>query len=357
MTRLFIPGPTDVAPDVLQAQGQAMIGHRTQEFKDLYAGIQPRLQQVFQTSSRVYLAASSGSGLWEGALRSVMRGRLLLCVCGAFGQRWADVARANGLPFDQLDVEWGKANTVKQVEAALGKTAYDTLALVHNETSTGVQNPVAEIAACARQLQPELVVLVDAVSSMGGVDIPCDAWDLDVVVSSSQKCFALPPGLAFAAVSDRALARAAQVDHRGWYFDLLLLEQYHQRHYTPATPAISLLYALDRQLERMLEEGLPARFARHDQLAEQVGSWAGERFEMFAAEGRRSRTVTAVRNTRGLDVAALNAHLRQSGMMLANGYGPLKDQTFRIGHMGETQPSDLDQLLDQIDAFMSGAEA
>lgn len=357
MTRLFIPGPTDVAPEVLQAQAQPMIGHRSQQFKDLYDRIQPRLQQVFQTSQRVYLAASSGSGLWEGAMRSLVKRRLLLCVCGAFGQRWAEVAEANRLPFDPLEAEWGQPNLAEPVLEALRSGDYDTLAVVHNETSTAVENPVAEIARQARQLQPELVILVDAVSSAGGVDIQTEGWDLDVVVTSSQKCFALPPGLAFAAVSDRALARAAEVDGRGWYFDLQLLEKYHQRSYTPATPAISLLYALDHQLDRMLAEGLQPRFARHSQMAAQVQRWAAERFELFAAEGYRSRTVTAVRNTAELDIGALNAFLGQHGMQLANGYGKLKDQTFRIGHMGETQPADLQQLLELVDQFAAGAAA
>ncbi|MCZ6529762.1 MAG: aminotransferase class V-fold PLP-dependent enzyme, partial [Chloroflexi bacterium] len=187
MAKLFIPGPTDVNPDVLKAQAQPMLGHRSQEFQDLYARLQPRLQRVFQTEARVYVAASSGSGLWEGAMRSLVRDRLLLCVCGAFGQRWADVAQGNGLDFDQLDVEWGEPNLPEQVVSALAKQRYDTLAVVHNETSTGIENPVGEIVQAARDSQPDLVVMVDAVSSAAGVQILTDKWDLDVVVSSSQK--------------------------------------------------------------------------------------------------------------------------------------------------------------------------
>jgi predicted phosphoserine aminotransferase len=286
-------------------------------------------------------------------MRSLVRDRLLLCVCGAFGQRWAEVAQGNGLAFDQLDVEWGQPNNPEQVASALAKQQYDTLAVVHNETSTGVENPVEEIVMAARDSQPELVVMVDAVSSAGGVRIPTDKWELDVVVTSSQKCFALPPGLALAAVSDRALERAAQVSHRGWYFDLLLLEKYHQRDYTPATPAISLLYALDFQLNRILAEGLEARQARHEQMAAEVQAWAQDHFELFAAEGHRSRTVTAIRNIQAMDIAALNAHLAQHEMTIANGYGPLKDKTFRIGHMGDTQPSDIEELLSHINEFLA----
>jgi predicted phosphoserine aminotransferase len=355
MARLFIPGPTDVHPEVLQAQVRPMVGHRSTVFEQLYARLQPRLRQIFQTEYRVFVVASSGSGLWEGAMRSVVRQKLLLCVCGAFGQRWAEVAASNGTPFKQLDVEWGQANLPGQVEAALREGEFDTLAVVHNETSTGVENPVQEIVARSRALFPDLVIMVDAVSSAGGVPIPMDTWEIDVLVTSSQKCFALPPGLAFAAVSDRALERASLVSNRGWYFDLLLLEKYHRRDTTPATPAISLLYALDYQLDRMLAEGMQVRAARHQQMADQVQSWAAEHFELFAAEGYRSKTVTSIRNTRSLDISALNKHLAQHEMSIANGYGPLKDKTFRIGHMGEIQPSDVTELLAHLDEFLKTA--
>lgn len=353
MAKLFIPGPTNIVPDVMNAQSEPMVGHRSQDFQDLYARVQPGLQEIFETKGRVFVAASSGSGLWEGAMRSLVRERLLLCVCGAFGQRWGDVAESNGVDYQQLNVEWGEPNLPEQVSAALEGGSFDTLAMVHNETSTGVENPVNEIVRAARDVQPELIVMVDAVSSAAGVRIPTDEWGLDAVITSSQKCFALPPGLAFAAISDRALERAATVSNRGWYFDLLLLEKYHQRNFTPATPAISLLRALDIQLERILEEGMPAREARHERMAEIVRTWAGEQFELFAAEGYRSRTVTAIRNTKEVDIAALNSHLARHDMTLANGYGPLKHKTFRIGHMGETQPSDVEKLLSHVDEFLA----
>ena len=352
MARLFIPGPTDVHPEVLQAQVHPMVGHRSTGFEQLYARLQPRLREIFQTKHRVFVVASSGSGVWEGAMRSVVGRKLLLCVCGAFGQRWAEVAAGNGTPFEQLDVEWGQANLPEQVEGALRGAEFDTLAVVHNETSTGVENPIGEIVARARAVRPDLVIMVDAVSSAGGVPIPMDAWQIDVLVTSSQKCFALPPGLAFAAVSDRALERAARVSHRGWYFDLLLLDKYHQRDTTPATPAISLLYALDFQLDRMLAEGMQARALRHQAMANQVQTWATEHFDLFAAAGYRSKTVTSIRNTRSLSVSALNQHLALHEMSIADGYGPLKDKTFRIGHMGEIQPSDVTELLTYIDEFL-----
>lgn len=352
MARLFIPGPTDVDSDVLAAQAQPMVGHRSAAMAELYARVQLGLRQVFQTDQRVYLTASSGTGLIEGALRNCVAERLLVCTCGAFGERWAHAAEANGLPFDRQDVEWGHPNLPEQVEQALRQGSYDTLVMVHNETSTGVENPIQAIAAAARAARPDLVIVVDAVSSAAGVKLETRAWDLDVVATSSQKCFALPPGLAFAAVSDRALERARHVTRRGFYFDFVRLEEYLQRNTTPTTPAVSLLYALDRQLQRILAEGLPARIERHRQLAAMAQRWGAERFGLFAAEGYRSTTVTAVVNTRSLDIANLNVHLARQDMQLANGYGRLKGQTFRIGHMGEMQPADLQALLEAIDAFL-----
>jgi predicted phosphoserine aminotransferase len=352
MPKLFLPGPTNVDPEVLSAQARPMIGHRSQQAVDLIQRIHPQLQQVFDTRSSVFISTSSGTGLQEAAMRNCVSERVLVAVCGAFGERWHQVAVDNGLTADRVDAEWGQPNTPEQVDMALRGGKYDTLAIVHNETSTGVQNPVDTIAKVAREINPEIIILVDAVSSAGGVEIQTDVWGLDVVLTSSQKCFALPPGLAFAAVSERALARAEQVLNRGWYFDFLRFKRYLDRWMTPTTPAISLLYALDKQLDRMLTEGLHNRYKRHQTLAKFTRAWGQDHFDLFAQAGVRSNTVTAISNARGIDVPALNQHLLKNGMQLANGYGPLKDKTFRIGHMGETQLEELKQLTQTIESFL-----
>jgi predicted phosphoserine aminotransferase len=352
MTRLFIPGPTDVAEEVLAEQTRPIIGHRSDQFAQLFGSIQDRLRKVFKTQNRIYITASSGTGLWEGIVRNCVSSRLLVCVGGAFGVRWSQVAESNGIPHARASVEWGQPNTPDQVAEALSTGDYDTLAVVHSETSTGVQNPIAEIATAARQIQPDLLIMIDAVSSLGGIPLETDQWELDVVVASSQKCLALPPGLAFAAVSDRVLERARSIQHRGWYFDLLRMDESLQNNFTHTTPAVSLLFALDRQLDRILAEGLDQRFMRHAQMAEVAQSWAEEYFAPFAAEGYRSKTVTTMKNTREMDVAALNRFLAGSEYSIANGYAHLKDLTFRIGHMGETRPEDLSELLGKITEFI-----
>ncbi len=357
MAHLFIPGPTDVAPEILAAQTHRMIGHRSPACTDLFARIQPRLRQVLQTRQRVFITASSGSGLQEAALRNTVQRRALVCVGGAFADRWYDVALANGLEAERLEVVWGRPHDPQQVAEAVARGGHDAVAVVHNETSTGVENPVQAIAAAVRQVSPETLILVDAVSSAGGVDLRVDDWGLDVVLTSSQKCFALPPGLAFAAVSDRALERAATVPARGWYFDFLLLERYQKQNNTPATPALSLLFALDQQLDRILAEGLERRFARHQRMAEITQAWATDRLALLAPPGFRSKTVTAIVHGGTLDVPALIAHLAVHDMAVAGGYGGLRDTTFRIGHMGEIRPDEVEQLLAAIDDFLRPGRA
>ncbi len=357
MTHLFVPGPVDVAPEVAQAQTRPMLPHRSAEFEAVFHACEQRARALFMTQYRVFIMASSGTGFQEAAVRNLVRpGRkALVGVNGAFGKRWRDVAETNGVPVLTVEAPWGQPLRGEAFAAALTEHPdVDLVMVVHNETSTGLENPVAEIAAAVRAVRDDALIAVDSVSGLGGARLEMDAWGLDMVFTSGQKALALPPGIALAAVSDRALERAGEVPYRGWYFDLLRLEKHRLKDSTPATPPVSLIYALDVQLDRILAEGLDARFARHAALARRVQEWALARgFALFAAEGYRSKTVTTVRNTRGLDVAALNAFLQRRGMRIANGYGPLKGETFRIAHMGEVRMADLETLLDALDAFLA----
>ena len=356
--KLYIPGPTEVAPEVLAAQTRPMVGHRSQDFADLFYRILPRLKQVLQTEQHVYITASSGTGLQETAIRNAVRpGRQVLnMVAGAFADRWHQVSVSNGKDAVRIDIEWGQPIRPEDVDAALAAGAFDAVTVVHNETSTGVMSDIGAIARLVREKYPDVLILVDAVSSASGVSIPFDDWGLDMLLTSSQKAFALPPGLAFAVVSDRMLERAKEVPHRGWYFDLLILEKYlASGKTTPATPAISLLNALDVQLDRILAEGLENRWARHEEAMRLTHAWArGQGFELFPAPGYESRTVTCVRNTREVDVPAMIAYARERNMVIGNGYGALKNKTFRIAHMGELGPDDMRQLFRVLDGFLAG---
>lgn len=348
--KLFIPGPTHVRESVLDAQTAPMIGHRSTEYSDLQAEVTPKLQKLLYTEQPVFIYASSGTGVMEGSIRQTVLKRALVTACGAFSDRWHQITVANGVPVDRIDVEWGQGFSPEIVDAALSQGDYDVLTITLNETSTGVMNPLKEISAMVREKYPDVVILVDAVSAMAGVKIEFDAWDLDVVISSSQKCFALPPGLAIAAVSERALKRAKQVPGRGYYYDFLTMLKYYERSQTPATPAISLIQALNQQMDDILEEGLEARWARHIEMAEIVHAWARKHWALFADEAYLSNTVTAVANTRGISIADLNRELGKRGAMISNGYGSkLKEKTFRIAHMGDLTPKDIRWVLGLID--------
>jgi aspartate aminotransferase-like enzyme len=353
MSPMFVPGPVDVDPQVLNAQARPMLPHRSKEFEAIFQRVEEKARRLFFTGTRIFIVTASGSGLQEAAVRNLVNREMLACVNGAFASRWYDVAVSNGKKVDKLDLPWDQPVTPERVVEALSGKQYEAVTIVHNETSTGLENPVQEIAAAVRQASPDTLICVDAVSSLGGARLEMDAWGIDLLLTSSQKCLALPPGISLCGVSDRAMARAEQVENRGWYFDLLRLEKHRQKDSTPATPAMSLIFALDLQLERIFAEGLEARFARHAQMAERVQSWAARRgLSMYAPEGYRSKTVTTLVNEANLDISELNRFLLQREMRIANGYGALKGKTFRIAHMGETRLEDIDNLLANLEEYL-----
>jgi len=351
---MFIPGPVDVAQEVLEAQTKQMIPHRSAEFEKIFRGTEAKLKQVFLTETRVFQPPASGTGMQETGIRNLVQKDVLSCVNGAFAERWYQVAVTNGKQADRLEATWGDCIMPDQLADALKKKAYEAVTIVHNETSTGVENPLKELAAVAHEVSPDTLILVDAVSSLGGVKIETDAWGIDFILTSSQKALALPPGMSFAAVSDRALAKAETVENRGWYFDLLRMEKHRIKNSTAMTPTMSLIWALDVQLDRMLDEGLENRYARHNAMAERVQTWAFEHgMEPLAKEGSRSKTVSTIKNLRGVDIPALNEFLLSKGMRIANGYGDLKNKTFRIAHMGETQMHHVDELLEAFETLLN----
>jgi aspartate aminotransferase-like enzyme len=348
--RLFIPGPTEVRVENLAALARPQIGHRSEEFKALYASVLPKLKRLLRTSGNVFLYTSSSTGVWEAAIRNCVPRRVLCCMQGAFSDRWFKVAQANGKEAEQLKVEWGRAITAEMIDEALSAGEFDAVTVVHNETSTGVMNKLDEIAAVMKK-HPGVLFLVDAVSSMAGTELPVDEWGIDVCLAGLQKAFALPAGLAIAAVSERAMERAKTVENRGYYFDFLEMAKYDERGMTPATPAIPQIQALDAQLDHILDEG-EERFERHAQLADIVRGWARQHFALFAEEGYESPTITCISNTRAASIAELNQDLGLQHAMISNGYGVLKEKTFRIAHMGDTQEWEIRGLLATIDRIL-----
>lgn len=354
MSPLFVPGPVDVAKEVAMAETKPMLPHRSPAFEEIFHRAEGNMRKVFRTQYRVFITASSGTGLHEAAVRNLANSKVLSCVNGAFGKRWFDVSVANGKQTDKLETDWQQPITPEVVAEALQGKDYEIVTVVQNETSTGLENPIQAIAEAVHKISPDTLICVDAVSSLSGARLEMDEWGLDMVLTSSQKALALPPGLGFAAVNDRAMEKVAQVENRGWYFDFALLEKHRVANSTPATPAISLIYALDVQLGRIFEEGLEARWDRHAGMAAHTHKWALKAgLDLFAPEGYRSKTVTTIENTKGIDVKALNAFLSQRDMRIAGGYGPIKERTFRIGHMGELTKVDLDVLFAAMEEFLA----
>ena len=352
MTHMFVPGPVDVADEVLAAQTKAMMPHRSKDFEEIFRRVEAKAQQVFYTQFRVFQGTHSGSGMQEAGIRSFAKKTVLSCINGAFSERWYEVAVTNGKEADRLDVEWGMAITPDLLREALKKKHYDVVTIVHNETSTGAESPVKDLAAVVHEVSPDTLILVDAVSSLSGVKIEMDAWGLDFLLTSSQKCLALPPGLSLASASDRAMKAAESVENRGWYFDLLRMEKHRLKDSTPMTPVMPLIYAMDVQFDRILAEGLDARFARHAAMSKAVQDWCiAHGMEPLAPEPYRSKTVVTVKNAHNWVIGDLNKFLLTKGMRIANGYGKLKDSTLRVATMGETSLADVKALLAAFDEW------
>lgn len=351
--RLFIPGPVDVADDVLQKLATPMIGHRTKDASDLQRNISEKMQKLMYTKNQIMLSTTSGSGLMEGAVRSCTRKRAAIFSVGAFGDRWYKMAEANGVPADKFTSEWGKPTTPEMVDEALSTGKYDLITITHNETSTGIMNPVEGIAEVIKKY-PEVIFCLDTVSSLGGAKVEVDKLGVDICIASTQKCLGLPPGLAICSISMKAVEAAKEVPNRGLYLDLLNLYNYIQKkdHQYPSTPTLPHMFALDYQMDKILEEGLDNRFDRHLEMAKYVREWANKHFEMLAEEKYASNTLTTIKNTKGISVADLNKELGKRGYMISNGYGDLKEKTFRIAHMAETTLDEVKQLLSIIEEIL-----
>lgn len=353
--RFFLPGPTEVHPDVLKAQAAPVISHRGPELRALVAELQVGLQTVFQTTRPVLISTSSATGLMEAAIRNSGTGRVLCLVCGAFSERFAIIARECGREVETLEVPWGEGIDPEAVASRLNGEPFDAVTMVHSETSTGVLNPVGELAEVVRERGGGALSLVDSVSGLAGAELHTDEWGLDFVLTGSQKALALPPGLSFAAWSDRLLDRSRSVPDRGMYFDLVRFADQMEQLQTPSTPAVTLMYALRAQLERIAAEGMEARWQRHSAMATRCHEWVcglngcGVGLAVLAAEERRCPTVTCIVLPEGLSGPTVVSAMRERGWVIGGGYGKLKGSAIRIGHMGEHDLEGLDALLNELE--------
>src|SRR5438034_4791402 len=351
--KLFTPGPVEVSAKTLAAFSRPMIGHRGEDFKNLYRDVHPKLQTLFGTRQSVFLSTSSAWGVMEASIRNLVDRGVLCCMCGAFSDKWLDVARRCGKNAEPLQVEWGKHIDQKNVDHALASGKFDTVTLIHNETSTGVTNPLPEIC-CTLAKYPDVALILDTVSSFSAVPIAMDALGIDVMLTGAQKALALPPGFSLFSVSEKALARAEKQKHRGYYFDFLEFKKQQSEFMTPSTPSIGHVFALQSKLEEIFGETLPTRFARHARTNTLVHDWVrGRGFEFFAEESFRSLTLTCVKNNRGIDVAKLVRDLREKHhLVIDGGYGKIKGQSFRLSNMGDETEETVSHLLACLDACL-----
>ena len=352
--KLFIPGPVEVSEKTMRAFSRPMVGHRSKDFQALNAAIQPQLQELLYTKQPVFVSTSSAWGVMEGAIRNLVSKKVLSCMSGAFSDKWFDVAKKCGKQADALQVEWGQPITPEAIEEKLATGEFDAITLIHNETSTGTMNPLADIAKVMKKF-PDVQFIVDCVSSLTAMKIPFDELGIDLLLAGTQKAFALPAGAAVFAVSEKAYAKAATIKDRGYYFDFLEFKKNQESSMTPTTPSISHFYALQSKLEDIFTEGLEARYARHLENAKVTRAWVKERgFAMFPKEGYESITLSCIANTKNVDIAKLNSLLKtKHSCVIDGGYGKIKGTSFRISHMGDESTENIRQLLGWIDGCLA----
>ena len=348
--KFFIPGPTWVRPAILAEMTRPMIGHRSAEFRELFGRIRRDLKTLFETASDALVITASGTGVMQAALENCVKRRVLVTTCGAFSERWFAIAQSLGYEVDRLDAGWGKAIDPEELAAHLGSrhAHYDAVTLTHNETSTGVRNDVESLSRVVHEEAPDALVLVDAVSSLGGMPVRFDAWGLDVALASVQKGLALPPGITVLAVSERALDRAKKHPYRGLYFDFLNYKSKADEDSVPSTPSLPHFYALAKQLDDMLRgEGLDARFERHRKMRDITIERTSRYAKLAGDPAHASTTVSALEPVMKPD--DIRGEMKKRGYILGGGYGEWKDRTFRIGHMGDITIDDLNAMLDVLE--------
>jgi aspartate aminotransferase-like enzyme len=348
--KLFTPGPVEVPKRILEELAKPNDTHRSKAYEELHHETTTALQRLLFTRNGCLIFASSASGLMEGCVRNLVNNneKILTLSIGAFGDRWHEIALNNGKDSTLVAKEWGTALSPEFVEQALSKEKYHVVLLQSNETSTGVYNPLEEILPTIKD--HGALACVDATSSMAGVKLEVDKLGIDVCLASVQKCFALPPGIAVCSISDDALQKARQVKNRGYYFDFISMMKKNEVNQTPNTPSIPHIRALRAQLAYILnDEGLDNRFKRHAQLGKRVRMWARDiDIEMFSEKGYESNTVSTMRNNLNLNYSHMISLLLLKGFRIVNGYGQLKDKTFRIGHMGDMTLPELEEMLKHL---------
>jgi predicted phosphoserine aminotransferase len=344
--KLFTVGPVYVRDEVREEMSRQMFSHRSSDYKELHGGVIPKLQELLFTKNHVMIYPSSATGIWESAAQNCVEKKALSCVQGAFSQRFAEVIEANGKVVERLEKAPGEAVTPEELDSVLSATDVDSVSMVYNETSTGIMNPLEELMKVCKD--HDVFTIVDVVSAVAGAPLYVDKWDIDICLFSVQKCLAVPPGVACASISERALERSEKAIGKGYYFDMKVLEQYHLKNQTPATPPIPQIFALSKSLDFILEEGIENVWTRHKEISDYVKKRCkGMGFSVFGNEKYASQTLSCIES--GEITKELLKKMKEKGYIIGSGYGKVKETTFRVGNMGNVHMGDAEEMLDVME--------
>jgi len=354
--KLFTVGPVYVDERVRKEMSRQMFSHRSNTYRELHLTLIQKLKKLMKTKNEIFIFTSSSSGIMEACARNLIKdNEKVLCLsCGAFGERFGEIFKLNGKNVDILSKEWGKPNLPDEIDKALSKDKYAVVALIHNETSTGLMNPLKEISDVVKD--HDVLFVVDTVSSMGGNHIDVDNYGIDVCFFGSQKCLATPPGMAIASVSERALNKSKEVKNKGFYLNFEILKKSNDKNETPVTPPIPQMFAMSKAIDLIFEEGYENVIERHKNVSKYVRQRVKEMgFEIFPDENFASQTLTCVsfenfkKKYEKFDVKAMKEEMKKRGFILADGYGKIKEKTFRIGNMGNVMMEDVKEMLDNLE--------
>ncbi len=349
--KLFTVGPVHVDNEVLQAMTKPMITHRSKDYKVLHGNIIEKMKKALDTDQDIFLVAGSASIFLEGAIRNGVQNKSLGITNGSFGNRSIEIAQLNGKAVEEIQVPWGLAMKPEHISGKVKKDI-EMVHWVSNESSTGVFSDSLALAKEVRSQNPDSLVMVDAVTSAFAMDLKLKELHPDAMIFGTQKALALPPGLAMIVVSEEMMKKSKSVSNKGFYTDFQKLKKQNDENYALTTPPVSLMYALDFQLDRILKEGMPARYRRHKDMADLVRTWADDNLNgIFPEKGYQSNTI-GVLNRGDLDFDTFHTKLKARGYEISSGYGDVKDNTFRIGHMGDTMPKDIKELLSVMDEIL-----
>lgn len=354
--KLFTVGPVYVNEEVRKEMSSQMFSHRSDTYRELHASLIQKLKKLMKTNNEIFIFTSSSTGVMEACARNLVKDneKVLCLACGAFGERFGKVFESNGKNVKILSKEWGKANLPDEVDKALSEDDYAVVTLIHNETSTGLMNPLKEISDVVKR--HDVLFAVDTVSSMGGAEVNVDEYGIDVCFFGSQKCLAVPPGIAIASVSERALNKAKEVKNKGFYLNFEVLKNKNDKNETPVTPPIPQMFAMSKSIDLIFEEGYENVIERHKKVSKFVRDRVKEiGFEIFPDENFASQTLTCVdfenfkKDHSRFDVKIMNEEMKKRGFILAKGYGKINNKTFRIGNMGNVTMDDVKEMLDNLE--------